>query len=280
MKKFLREHGLWILGAAALISAVLAAMSFFSSTSSPLENLTGVIASPFRSAVSSVVNWFNDKQAYFADVEELEAENARLKRKIAEMERDIRQAESDSEENRRFRNLQGFREQRRDLTDFEAAYITEHSVTNWESTLTLNKGTAHGVEKGDCVLDETGALVGIIGKVGLNWSRCMTILDTDTSLGARVFRTKDLGLAEGDFSLMEQGRLRLSFLTAGASLIGGDLVLTSGLGGYYPPDLVIGSVEEVQVDDSGAAAFAILAPAVDVDGLKEVFIIKSFDVVS
>lgn len=63
-------------------------------------------------------------------------------------------------------------------------------------------------------------------------------------------------------------------------MLGGDLVVTSGLGGYYPSDLVIGSVVEVQMDDSGAASYAILEPKVDFDSLTEVFIIKSFDIVT
>ena len=280
MKNFLRNHGLWVLAAAAIISVVLALMSVFSSTSSPLSNLAGILSSPFRSAYTTVATWFNEKQNYFADVQALEEENAELKRKIAQMEADVRQGKLDSEENARFRNLLELRQQRRDLTDFEAAYITEHSVTNWESTLTLNKGTNHGVEQGDCVVDDKGGLVGVVREVGLNWSRVMTIVDTDTSLGARVFRTQDLGLAEGNFSLMTENQLRLDFLPVGCQLMGGDLVLTSGLGGFYPQDLVIGTVEEIQVDDSGAALYAILTPAVDFSELTEVFVIKSFDIVT
>ena len=57
-------------------------------------------------------------------------------------------------------------------------------------------------------------------------------------------------------------------------------MVTSGLGGFYPSDLVIGTVEEVQMDDSGAASYAILAPNVDFDTLTEVFIIKDFDIVT
>ncbi len=280
MKNFLRNHGLWVLAAAAILSVALSVMSIFSSTSSPFANLAGILASPFRSAYTSVATWFNEKQAYFADVKTLEEENALLKRQIAEMEAEVRQGRIDSAENARLRELNNLRQQRRDLSDFEAAYITEHAVTNWESSLTLNKGTSHGVETGDCVVDERGGLVGIVREVGLNWSRVMTIVDTDTSLGARVFRTQDLGLAEGNFSLMGDNRLRLDFLPVGCQLMSGDLVLTSGLGGFYPPDLVIGSVEEIQVDDSGAALYAVLAPAVDLDALTEVFVIKSFDVVT
>ena len=53
---------------------------------------------------------------------------------------------------------------------------------------------------------------------------------------------------------------------------------TSGLGGYYPSGLSVGTVEEVQLSDSGAASYAVLEPAADFDSLVEVFVIKSFDI--
>ncbi len=280
MKNFLKHHGLWVLFAAAVIAVVMAVMSVFSNTSSPLANLTGILASPFRSAYTSIATWFNDKQNYYQDNTSLKEENAALRKQIAEMEAEIRQARLDSEENSRLKGLLNLRDERQDLSDFEAATITEHTVTNWTSSLTLDRGTAHGVEVQDCVIDETGALVGVISEVGYNWCTVLTIVDTDTSLGAQVFRTRDLGLANGDFSLMGENRLRLDYLPADSQLLSGDLVVTSGLGGYYPSGLVIGTIEEVQKDDSGAAAYAVLAPRVDFDQLTEVFIIKSFELVS
>ena len=122
--------------------------------------------------------------------------------------------------------------------------------------------------------------MGLVSEVGLNWCTVLTVVDTDTSLGAQVYRTKDLGLAVGDFSLMGENRLRLDYLPADCQLLGGDLVVTSGLGGYYPSGLEIGTVEEVQPDDSGAASYAVLAPSADFDSLVEVFIVKSFDIQS
>ena len=280
MRNFLRNNGIWVLFAGAVIAVALALMSFFSASSSPLANLTGVLASPFRSAYTAVATWFNDKQAYYKDVTALEEENAALKQAIAEMEETVRQAQADRDENKLLRDLLDLRAQRRDLSDFEAAAITEHSVTNWASSLTLNKGTAHGVEAGDSVIDATGALVGVIDEAGYNWSTVLTTVDTDTSLGARVFRTKDLGLAQGDFSLMGENLLRLDYLPSDCELLSGDLVETSGLGGFFPSGLVIGYVQEVRLDDSGAASYAIVAPAVDFDELTEVFVIKSFDIVT
>ena len=253
-------------------------MSVFSNTSSPLANVANVIASPFRSAYTSVADWFNDKQNYYQDNTDLKEENAALKKQLAEMEAAIRQAEKDSAENERLKQLLDLKTQRPDLTsDLQAAMITEHTVTNWTSSLTIDKGTRHGLEVNDCVISETGALVGLISEVGTNWATILTLVDTDTSLGAQVFRTNDLGLAQGNFSLMDENRLRLEYLPVDCSLLGGDLVVTSGLGGFYPAGLVIGSVAEVQKDDSGATSYAILTPAVDFDGLSEVFVIRSFD---
>ena len=278
MRQFLQKHGLWVLFAAAVIAVGLALMSVFSNTSSPLANVANVIASPFRSAYTSVADWFNDKQNYYQDNTDLKEENAALKKQLAEMEAAIRQAEKDSAENERLKQLLGLKTQRPDLTsDLQAAMITEHIVTNWTSSLTIDKGTRHGLEVNDCVISETGALVGLISEVGTNWATILTLVDTDTSLGAQVFRTNDLGLAQGNFSLMDENRLRLEYLPVDCSLLGGDLVVTSGLGGFYPAGLVIGSVAEVQKDDSGATSYAILTPAVDFDGLSEVFVIRSFD---
>jgi len=278
LKHFLKQHGLWVLFAAAVIAVVLALMSVFSHTTSPLTNFANILASPFRAGYESVADWFNDKQKYYQDTSALEDENAALRRKLAELEAEVRQARLDSAENERLKELLGLQEKRPDLTsDLEAATVVEHTVTNWTATLTISKGTSSGLEIGDCVIDETGALVGLISAAGTNWATILTLVDTDTSLGAQVFRTGDLGLAQGNFSLMGENRLRLEYLSADTQLLGGDLVVTSGLGEYYPAGLVIGSVEEVQADSSGAASYAVLVPAVDFGALEEVFIIRSFD---
>ncbi|MBE6961864.1 MAG: rod shape-determining protein MreC [Ruminococcaceae bacterium] len=279
MKKFLKDYGLWILFATAVIAVALAVMSFFASTSSPLVNLAGVLSSPFRNAYSALANWATEQQAYFADNQALLEENQALRNQIAEMEREMRLAKDDSEENARLRKLLELREKRRDF-QFEAANITQQSSSNWISSLTLNRGTLHGVAVNNCVVTEEGFLAGIVTEVGLNWCTVLTVLDTDTSLGALVFRSGDVAVAQGDFVLMNEGRLSLTYLPADCELLIGDLVVTSGLGGYYPADLVIGKVESLQLDDSGSTRFAVVKPSAQLDELKQVFIIKSFDIVT
>lgn len=280
MKDFLKNNGLWILFAGAVIAVALALMSYFSTNTSPLVNLVNTVTSPFRAVYTSVAGWLTDKQNYYEDTTALKAENEALKKQIAEMEAAVRQGEADSKENAFLRDLLDLRKQRRDLSDFETATVMERNVTNWTSSLTLDKGSVHGVEVGDCVIDGQGSLVGRISQVGYNWSTVLTVVDTDTSLGARVYRTQDIGIANGDFALMENGQLRLDSLPASSQLLEGDLVVTSGLGGYLPPDLVIGSISSLQANDSDTSVYAVLTPAADLDSLTEVCVIKSFEIVS
>ena len=280
MKDFLKNNGLWILFAGAVIAVALAVLSYFSTNASPLVNLMNTVASPFRAVSTSVANWISDKRNYYEDTTALKEENEALKRQIAEMEAAVRQGKTDSQENAFLRELLDLRKQRRDLSDFETATVMERSVTNWTSSLTLNKGSVHGVEVGDCVIDGRGNLVGRISETGYDWSTVLTVVDTDTSLGARVYRTQDIGIANGDFALMGEGLLRLDSLPVSCQLLEGDLIVTSGLGGYLPPDLVIGSVTSLQADDSDTAVYAVLTPAAELDSLTEVCIIKSFEIVS
>ena len=278
MKDFLKRNGLWVLFAVAVIAVSLAVMSFFTTTSSPLANAAQVITSPFRPAFTAVADWFNDKQAYYADYKALEEENQELKDQIAKMERSVRQAEADSAENKRLRELLNLRPQV-EKWDLESATILERSSSNWTRSFTLSKGTDCGIAVHDAVITSEGFLVGTVSEVGTNWCTVLCITDTDTSLGALVFRTDEIGVAEGDFQLMDQSKLKLSYLSPDAQLLNGDLIVTSGLGGYLPSGLVIGSVEEVKLDDSGSTQYAVLQPSADFDALTEIFVIKDFTVV-
>ena len=233
MREFLEKYGLRLLIITTACAVLISVLSFVSATSGFLQNAVGVLTYPFRSAVTAVATWAEDKQRYYKDYSDLIAENEALRERVAELERDARQAEADREENALLRELLELRAQRRDLT-FESAAVIDRESTNWTSALTLNRGTAHGVEKNDCVVSAEGDLVGVVSAVGYNWCTVLTVIDTDTELGARVFRTREVAVAEGDLALMGEGKLKLSYLSADAQLLSGDVVTTSGLGGFYP----------------------------------------------
>ena len=279
MNKRPSDHfGITVLALAAIIAVLLSVMVYFSSTSAPLPNLAGIIATPFRSVSSSFSETIAGWKDYFTEFDALKEENRQLKLQIAKMEEDVRQAQADRDENIRLREVAGLREQRRDL-HLESARVLAQDTSNWDSLLTVDKGTVHDVEIGDCVITESGYLVGVVTKVGLNWSTIRTILDSESSIGALVFRSKSNALAQGDFALMRDGQLTLNYLGTNPDVMSGDLIVTSGLGEYFPSELVIGHVDEVRTSDNGLAQYAILTPDADLDGLIQVFIVKSFDIV-
>ena len=258
---------------------IVLTLSILSATGTGLlNNIAGTIASPFRSAGAAIGNWFGSISDKFDSVEALQKENEELRKRVAQLEDANRQAETDSQENGRLRSLLNLRQQRRDFT-FESAKVTQYENSNWASTLTLNRGTSSGVAVNNCVVNETGALVGVVTEVGLNWCTVATVLDTQAQFGATVFRTGESAVAMGDLELMQSGKLKLSYLSGANTPVGGDLVLTSGLGGYYPSGLVIGTVEDVRTDDSGLTQYAVVQPTVTPSSLVEVFVITAFDIV-
>lgn len=279
MKDFFRNNGLLILIAAALLAALTAVGSYlFQGVPNPLENVLGVVTTPIRDGISALAGWAEGIYNYSFHYEELQAENERLRAELAQLQETARDAEAAVKENERLRELLGLREQRRELT-FESATITARSTSNWASTMTLSKGSAQGVAAGDCVVDAAGNLVGIIDEAGTNWSTMITVVDATLEMGALLSRTESIAILEGDFTLMAQERLKLTYLPENTELLTGDLVLTSGLGGNYPSDLVVGTIASIHTDASGMSRYAVITPAADLESLVQVFIIKDFDIV-
>ena len=279
MKDFLRHNGILILIIAVLLAAITAVASYaLKGTANPLSNALGVVTTPIRNGVSSFVGWAEGVYNYSFRYQELEEENQRLRSQIAELEEKAREGEAASKENELLREARGLRAKRSDFV-LESARVTARSTSNWASTLTLSKGSVQDVAAGDCVVDAAGNLVGIIDEVGSNYSVMITVVDANLQMGGIVSRTDSTAMLEGDFTLMQEGRLKMTYLPENTELLTGDLVLTSGLTGIYPSGLVVGTIESLHTDPSGMSRYAVLAPAADLDRLVEVFIIKEFDIV-
>lgn len=279
MKDFFHKNGVLLLVIALLLSLLVGISSaLMGGTADPLSNAATTITAPVRSLVSNVLDWAEGVYNYVFRYEELNTELDTLRKQVADLEAQLRESGEAARENQQLRQLLRLQEKHQDFV-FESARVTQRSTTNWESTFTLSKGSSAGVQTGNCVISETGALVGVVEEVGLNYCRVSTVINTDIEMGGICVRTDCAGILERDFALMSQGRLKLSYLPDDAQLRPGDQILTSGQGDIYPPDLVVGRVEELRSDPSGMMRYAVLKPQARLDSLVEVFIIKEFDVV-
>ena len=279
MKKFFRQNGILLLVIALLLSILIGLTSaLMGGNADPLSNVVNTVTAPVRGGIAAVLDWAEGVYTYVFRYGEIQDELDSLRAQVAELEEQVREGQEASRENEQLRELLNLQQRRQDF-EFEAARVTGRSTDNWESTLTLSKGSSDGVQAGNCVITETGVLVGVVSKVGLNWSAVSTVISTDTEMGGIVSRTYSAGVLEGDFSLMQEGKLKLNYLPDSAQLVSGDEVITSGRGEVYPAGLVVGQVEGVFTDPSGMTRYAVVVPDVDLEQLVEVFVIKSFDIV-
>ena len=279
MKDFLRQNGILLLVIALLLSVLIGIVSLvMGGSADPLSNIVNTVTSPVRGGIAAAADWVESVYAYVFRYGELQDELNDLRTQVGRLQEEVRQGEEAVRENEQLRELLEFQTRRRELTT-EPAKVTARSTSNWESTLTLSKGTTSDIQAGDCVITQTGALVGVVSEVGVNWSTVSTIINTDTEMGGIVTRTYSAGVLEGDFSLMNQGRLKLNYLPEEAQLVSGDEVLTSGRGEIFPSGLPVGRVEGVFSDPSGKTRYAVVEPAVKLDSLIEVFVIKDFEIV-
>lgn len=279
MKDFFRQNGILLLVIALLLSILIGIGSaFLGGNADPLSNAVNAITSPIRGGISAALDWTEGVYSYVFHYQELHDQLDELRVQVSDLEEQVRQNEEASRENEQLRELLDLQARRRDFKT-ESARVTARSTSNWESTLTISKGSSAGVAVGNCVMTETGVLVGVVSEVGSNWSTVSTIINTDIEMGGIVSRTYSAGILEGDFALMGNGQLKLSYLPDGAQLVSGDEVLTSGKGDIYPSGLVVGHVDGIFTDPSGMTRYAVVVPDVQLDTLIEVFVIKDFDIV-
>lgn len=265
----------------ALLSVIafclgIAVYSAVTGKASPTTAIVGAITTPIQNAVNAGIDKAQQIQDYMYNYDTIQAENEALKQELAEAEQTIRDADLAILENERLRELLGIKERNRSFT-FEIAEVTARSIGDWSSTLSLDKGSISGIELDDCVITEDG-MVGYVSKVAPTYCEVTTVIDTYMQAGAQITRTRDSAIAQGDYTLMSEGVLKLSYITNDADIIIGDTVETSGSGGVYPKGIMIGTIEQIIPEQHGISNYAIIKPFVDVSSVKSVFVIKDFEI--
>jgi rod shape-determining protein MreC len=259
--------------ALALVLLACAIMIFAYGTGQPtiVTDVLGAVVTPLERGVTAVTDWFGGVTGYFHKYRELEAENAELRSRIAEYEKTEARYYAAVEENESLRALSGLSSRYKELS-WQLAEVVSVGAAGFQNTVTVDLGSVHGVEEGDCVMTEEG-LVGYVSEVGLNFSQVVTVINLDSHIAARISRTREVVVAEGDFRLAAKGRLKLSYLKNGADVREGDLVETSGAE-KYPEGILIGRVAYVEMETHGISSYAVIEPLADVTNLKSVFIAK------
>ncbi len=205
-----------------------------------------------------------------AHAKELEAENAELKERVAELEAELRDAKLSRVKMLELTALeQALNDNGLAGRDLVTTRVTALDRSNWYSAVTIGAGTKDGVAKDDVVVSAQG-LVGRVISVGPGWAKVLCVIHDSQNVSFRVFRNLDvLGIVSG----AGDGTLSGYLLDTDAILEAGDTLITSGMG-IFPENVPIGRVTSFRQDEDSRLVRFTAEPFVDFSKLDVVTVIK------
>ncbi|HIS44186.1 MAG TPA: rod shape-determining protein MreC [Candidatus Scatomorpha merdigallinarum] len=276
MKEYLKKNGIRLgVILLAVILVVTVSSQVLGGSAGFLTNIIVAVREPINKAATSAGSLLDGLYGYIFEYEQLQAELEATRNELAAAQEEVRAGQEAVEENRRYEELLGFAEDNPDYV-MEQARITSWSASNWASSFMISKGSDDGIEVGDAVITESGALVGQVSEVAATSATVNTIIDVDTRVGVLVGTNGSAAMLVGDYTLMTQGQAQVTWLTEGAQLFLDDTILTSGSGDQIPSGLVVGTVTSIQSEAAGQTEYGIITPAADLGSLVQVFIITDF----
>jgi rod shape-determining protein MreC len=228
----------------------------------PVVSAQGWLAKRYQ-AVQSLVTQPEDVTSLRQKNAQLEAENSRLQVQIVELQQQVTEAQLLS-------TLVDY-ERKHVENQYSAASVIARDVSPFMHYVIIDRGSDDGLRRGMPVVTNQG-LVGNIASVSAGASRVQLINDPASSINVILQQSDVEAVLNGRLT----GELELNMINQNATVQAGDLVMTSGLGGNYPANIVIGQVVTVRNEASSLFQNASVQPAVDFSQLDIVLIITNF----
>ena len=243
-------------------------------TAAPQE-LLSVVLTPLQKVTSALSGgaasvW--EKYTSIDDVmdrnEQLEAENAELRQQMVDYDRI--KAENDA-----YKALARIQD-----TNSEASYVSAFVIgrdpLDEFGGFTLDQGSTDGVAVNDAIISDRGYLLGVVVEVDATSCKVMTILHPSFNAAGVISRTRENGIITGSADYAADGQCVLTNLDRATEARKGDQVIATGLGGVFPANLLVGTVQEVVPEQSGKSSSAVILPGADPRTVKHVFIITEY----
>jgi rod shape-determining protein MreC len=253
--------GLIILGVLAL------------SLSGLLNQIVGTVIDPmvavqgwFASRTQAIVEFFTMPR----DVATLRQENLLLQDQVSQLQSELLAARQQLTETDILYALLDYARAKPE-NKYIAASVIGRDPSPFMKYIIINHGSDDGIVKGMPVVTQQG-LVGKVVAVTATAARVQLITDPGSVINVRLEQASTDGQVLGSVT----GDISLDMINPGVSLIQGDLILTSGLGGAYPADILIGQVLSLESPDNALFQKASVQPVVDFVNLRAVLIITNF----
>lgn len=277
MKDFFHTKGFKMLVVSVVV--LLGAVGYTASIGG-FSSLTSSIIGLFSTPMQEIAGDGGDRLQEAIDekdprtLQQLRDEIAALERQLAEKNTQLVDYYSVKKENEQLKKYLDIKDLNPDW-EFVSASVAGRDPNEEFYGFTINKGSLAGVQAGDPVITESG-LVGRVTKVGATYAKVATLFSPDVRVSAISAQTGDTGILTGDKKMADRNLVQLTSLDPKAKLQQGELIVTSGMGGVFPPNVVIGTVQTVGTGALDISLTAVLQPASQIKNVKDVFVITSF----
>jgi rod shape-determining protein MreC len=254
-----------------ICALLLAASAAAGTRKTPLENITSSILMPMQKGINGVGNWVIDKLSAFENIRDLQAKNEELNEKINELTMQNRTLQQDRYELERLREMYELSEKYSDYPTVGARVIGK-GAGNWFRVFLIDKGSKDGIQVDMNVIAD-GGLVGIVTEVDEDWAKVKSIIDDTSSVSAMFLDSQDTCIVQGSQENIEDGYIDVSYISKDAEIVDGAELVTSNISTKYLEGISIGTVTDVQLDETKLTQTAKLTPVVDFKHLQEVLVI-------
>jgi rod shape-determining protein MreC len=204
---------------------------------------------------------------YFSSLATLEKENRTLKQQQTANAQILQQSQQLFAENEQLRKLLGTSQQV--PAKSVMSQILYDARDPFTRKIVLDRGTQHGVATGQPVIDDIG-VVGQVTRVFPYTSEVTLLTDKDQAIPVQVVRS---GLRSVAYGRGQSGVLDLRFMAANADIQKGDVLVTSGIDGVYPPGLSVAKVVLVESKSDDAFARIVCQPSAGIDRNRQLLIL-------
>lgn len=176
------------------------------------------------------------------------------------------------EENRRLRQMLQMKPQT--VWNLRLAKVIGRDPANWWRTIQIDLGTEDGVKENQAVMSSQG-LVGRVYRVGAHRALVVLVGSQECKVAAVVDKSRENGVVgpSGSSAILDPNLVDLSYMTRNSKLEPGQLVYTSGLGGIFPPGILVGSIVDTQTVEHGLYVEARVKLSVNINQLEEVWVL-------
>lgn len=234
-----------------------------------VKDTTGWVESLVSKPVQYVVGFFENLQ----DLQNTYQENKQLKTRVDKLVSLEAQVQLLKKDNKELRDVLG---EKKTLSDFKSlpATVIGRNPDRWHEIIMIDKGKIDGIKQNMAIMTSKG-LIGKVKNVDQFSStvQLLSALDPKNRISAFVQGNANaFGLIEGYDA--DKKQLLLKRIPYEAKIKKGQTVITSGLGGVFPPGLLIGKIVDVKPDEYGLNQTAFVKPEADFYDIEKVLVIK------